>query len=47
VFLAQITKVDHLPPAAANARCSVCSSELLMHPAALGSVFKAKAVMPS
>jgi hypothetical protein len=27
--LAQITKVDHLPPAAANARCSVCSSDLV------------------
>ena len=25
---AQITKVDHLPPAAVNARCSVCSSEM-------------------
>ena len=31
MFLAQMTNVDHLPPAAANARCSVCSSEELMH----------------
>ena len=30
VFFAQITNVDHFPPAAVKARCSVCSSELLM-----------------
>lgn len=30
VFFAQITKVNHLPPASSQARCSVWSSDELM-----------------